>query len=154
MTAAATEAPKVRPEGVKSGDVMSVTFYVKVENAHPDALRCKGLLGAPDFDIRGRELIESAHSADQFHSEEKVSRTQAVKALQGAGVRPFTVCFDKLDGTERVLRGILYESEESTTMGRSMARDLDVADDRPRQVDHRTVKWLILGGVKYTVKER
>ena len=58
----------------------------------------------------------------------------------------------KQDGTERTLRGKLVKPEP--LLGRSMVEDLDSDDkkNRLRQVDHRTINWLVVDGVKYTVK--
>ena len=64
---------------------------------------------------------------------------------------PFTVCFEKQNGEERVLRGRLISHE--ALLGRSSVEDLDLpAGDRTRLVDHRTLKFLILNGVKYVLK--
>ena len=60
-------------------------------------------------------------------------------------------------GEERILRGYLVQVE--TGFGRSMVIDLEADkgtrpdyDGRLRQVDHRTLKWLIYKNVKYIVK--
>jgi hypothetical protein len=57
-----------------------------------------------------------------------------------------------IKGEERTLVGHLIEVEQK--MGRSLVIDLEVPSDqhRLRQVDHRTIDWLILKNVKYIVK--
>lgn len=145
----------VDPARVKAGDLMAFTYYVKVRSAAPGG----NSVVVEDLDnnnaaltISGRELVERAASADQSASEERVTKTQAAELLVGSPNRPLTVCFDKQDGTERVLRGRLIRPEP--LLGRSMVEDLDEADPkkRVRQVDHRTLKWLVVDGVRYTVK--
>jgi hypothetical protein len=65
--------------------------------------------------------------------------------------RPFTVCFDKDNGEERVLRGRLLEPDGRR--GRSKVLDLDQPIGRQmRLVDHRTLKWLTINGIKFTAK--
>lgn len=59
-------------------------------------------------------------------------------------------------GEERILTGYLINTE--TGFGRSTVIDLNIAkkegdyDNRLRQVDHRSINWLINNGVKYTLK--
>lgn len=60
-------------------------------------------------------------------------------------------------GEERILTGYLISTE--TGFGRSMVIDLGIVrssdpkwDNRIRQVDHRSLNWLIHKGVKYIVK--
>jgi hypothetical protein len=146
----------VKVDKVKEGDLMAFTYYGKI--AHKDTewnnipvVQVKGVAGSPDsFQVRGKELIESALSADQFSAEEKVSKTKAAEILSTAYNRPFTVCFDKQDGEERVLRGRLVEPEP--LLGRSHVEDLDITEGhRLRLVDHRTIRWIIVNCVKYTV---
>ena len=57
-----------------------------------------------------------------------------------------------LTGDNRTLVGYLVNSEPM--MGRSTVIDLEVAIDkhRLRQVDHRSIQWMILKNIKYTVK--
>ena len=58
-----------------------------------------------------------------------------------------------LGGEERKLIGYLLRTEPK--MGRSQVIDLEIDKDkhRIRLVDHRTLRWLILKGVKYEVKK-
>ena len=66
---------------------------------------------------------------------------------------------DAYKGEVRVLVGYLVKVE--TGFGRSLVIDLDADktkstpewDSRLRQVDHRTLKWLIYKNVKYSVKK-
>lgn len=144
---------KVDPKKVKANDLMAFTYYTKVKTVRSsDELIVADLDGgSKDIRIQGSELIENAFSADQYEEEVKVSKTQAAEILVNSPNRPLTVCFDKTDGSQRVLRGRLVGAEP--LLGRSMVEDMDVADkNRLRQVDHRTLHWLIVEGVKYVVK--
>jgi hypothetical protein len=57
-----------------------------------------------------------------------------------------------LEGEERTLIG--YLSKVEAKVGRSTVIDLELPTDRDRirQVDHRTINWLILKNVKYVVR--
>lgn len=57
---------------------------------------------------------------------------------------------EALEGEERTMRGYHVGSQDDT--GRFYFQDLDVADGRPRQVDPRTINWVIVDNVKYEVK--
>jgi hypothetical protein len=82
-----------------------------------------------------------------------VTMTRAAEILITSFNRPLTVRFVKKQGGERVLRGRLLRPEP--LLGRSYVEDLDAkGDSRIRLVDHRTIKCLIVDGVKYTVKGR
>jgi hypothetical protein len=146
---------KIASSKVKVGDLMALVYYVKV----------KGIVGGgqellvndvdnvgPDILVRGKELIEQALSSDQFAETVKISKTQAAEILVHSNNRPITVNFIKADGSDRILRGRLIKPEP--LLGRSMMEDLDlpsVEKNRTRLVDHRTIKELIVDGVKYTV---
>jgi hypothetical protein len=76
------------------------------------------------------------------------------KILTDLRDQPFTVCFIKKEGEERILRGRLLPSPE-TVLGRLMAEDLDIAPPsakRIRLIDVRTLRFVIVEGIKYTVK--
>ena len=55
-------------------------------------------------------------------------------------------------GEERTLIGYLVEL--NSQMGRSLVIDMEIAPEqnRIRQIDHRTINWLILNNTKYIVK--
>ena len=153
---------KINVESVRINDIMAFIYYGKVNqirtrNSFPG---CNISLDIIDIDrelpfkVEGQSLIESAYSADRFNEIERVTKTEAAEILTTAFSRPFTVCFNKDNGEERTLRGRLIHPEP--LLGRSMVEDLDVSihDNkcRLRQVDHRTIKWLIVNSTKYEVK--
>lgn len=54
-----------------------------------------------------------------------------------------------MEGEERVLTGYLIES---TNFGRSLVVDVELQGNRDnalRQVDHRSIEWIIIGGIRY-----
>ena len=144
---------KINPNQIKIGDLMAIVHYVKIKNVIPHNYE----LHTEDVDlpdhrmrIQGKELLEHAFSADQYIEEVKVNKTQAAEILINSLNRPLTVSFEKADGSLRTLRGRLIAPEP--LLGRSMVEDLDVTDDHKlRQVDHRTINWIIVQGTKYVV---
>lgn len=146
---------KVDPDKVKNDDLMSITHYVKVKRqSNGEVLDVAGLdQGVDSFQIRGRVLIENMQSADQYQETQTVTKTKAAEILVSAYGRPFTVYYEKQDGEKRILRGRLIQPEP--LLGRSMCEDLDIKDGhRLRLVDHRTIIYLILGGIKYEVPQK
>jgi len=149
---------------VKVGDVMAFVYYGRVcgVNAGQSGghrLRLDGVgPGAPrGFDVEGDLLIVNAHSADQYHKEVRAAMTRVARYILDAGIRPFTVSFTKQDGSERTMHCRLLGDDAETILGRVMVVDLDkglTAKAEIRQVDLRTIKWLILDGVKYVVSTR
>lgn len=142
------------PQTLKPNDIVAVIQYTTVKTAHPDTAEWYvENLDAPGKIIRiqGKELIEQAFSADFFAEEIKVSKLQAAEILTQSINKPFTVNFIKSDGQERTLRGRLLRPEP--LLGRSIVEDLDEPSPiKLRQVDHRTINWLIVNGAKYVVK--
>lgn len=134
----------------QAGDVIAHISWAKVNRTSPmgSVLYLHDLHGDFEFEIHGTALISQVQSADRYHTEEKVNKTKAAEILVSSYNTPFTVVFDKDDGTERKLRGRLIHPEP--LLGRSMVHDFDA--DGPRLVDHRTIKSLTVNGVKYTVK--
>jgi hypothetical protein len=152
---------KVKPDDVKVNDLLAFTYFVKVKGKPSnDKLAVENLdAGAKNIYLEGRELVENSQSADQFHEEFFVSKTKAARVLTSLPpLTLLTVNFVKKDGTERLLRGRLIPSEESY-QGYTKVEDLDITDvdksgepNRVRQVDNRAIIYLIVGGVKYSVK--
>jgi hypothetical protein len=143
---------KINSEKIKVDDIMSFVYYTKVKSVVGEMIVVQDLDdGDKEIAITGKELLEKSFSADQHEREENVSKTRAAEILVHSPNRPLTVCFLKAEGEERVLRGRLVKPEP--LLGRSMVEDLDLkTDHRLRQVDHRTIKWLVVDAVKYTVK--
>jgi hypothetical protein len=148
------------PAKVKPGDLMAIIHYVKVNaiNGARDQMDVAPLekMGT-NIKVTGRDLIANALSADYFAEEVTTTMTDVAEKLVTSHNRPLTVCFIKQakkgeeDGEERVLRGRLVKHE--SLLGRSYVEDLDKTEnDRIRLVDHRTIRWLVVDGVKYTVK--
>lgn len=150
------ERYSVKADKVKTGDLMAFIYWTKVRSSTGSGQ--SQVLEVEDLDnnndpirVHSQQLIEKSFSADQFEKEEKVTKTQAAEKLVHSINRPFTVSFAKTDGEERVLRGRLVKPEP--LLGRSMVEDLDLKGvNRLRQVDHRTINYLIVDGVKYVVK--
>ena len=145
---------RVQSSKVNVGDLMAFIYYTQVDDVRKggDELTVTDVDRQDSFRVQGKPLVESSYSADQFHTTKRATKTKVAETLVGAFNRPFSVCFEKTDGTERTLRGRLIKPEP--LLGRSMVEDLDiVSGHRMRQVDHRTIRWLIVDGIKYTVRK-
>lgn len=142
----------VKPGDVKPGHVMVFPYWGKVKRVDGPRLTVESLDGGiGEFQVQGEVLIASAGSADQVHETVPSTMTEIAERLISSHRRPLTVCFEKADGSERVLRGRLVDHE--ALLGRSRVEDLEQpAGDRLRLVDHRTLKWLVVDGVKYELK--
>jgi hypothetical protein len=139
---------------VKKDDIMAFIYWAKVENviAGGESLLLKDLDHGNTFSVQGKDLVKRAFSADQYENTFKVTKTEAAEKLIASHNRPLTVCFVKQDGKERTMRCRLVKHE--ALLGRSMVEDLEATDDKHRikQVDHRTIEYLIVDGTKYEVK--
>ena len=127
-----------------------------------------------------KDILEyEMHNASVFAEEEKLSLTKVATLLTEANSKCFTVCFttkvdekwileklndvkakpdaaaakalakEMLVGKETTLTARISRSEGK--LGRSLV--IDLPSQGFRQVDHRTIKWLIIDNVKYTVKK-
>lgn len=137
---------------MKKDEIIRIVHYAKVLD---DKGICEDLVRGFKFQVDGKELIDSFDNADEAKKTEQVSRTVLVEKLENSSGNVFTVNFTKQDNSERTLRGYLVTKE--TGFGRSQCVDLDLpANDsgkRLRQVDHRTLNWIIIGGVKFETKK-
>jgi len=142
----------VKAKNIHKDDIMAFVYWAKVVNNDGNSLDVHNIDEDMDFRVQGKDLVERGLSADQFEQEIKVTKTRVAEILISSYNRPLTVCFEKLDGTERVLRGRLVRPEP--LLGRSMVEDLDVTTCHLHVVvDHRKIKYLIVEGVKYEVKQ-
>lgn len=160
------------------GDTFSGTSYFHTKSEAGDKVETKsqGVSITISKDVLNTQMYNSA----VFDKEEKVSLTNLAAILEDAKTACFTVCFntkvddalvreklrqvkaadlknkaklreiskDLLVGKETIIVGRL--SKAAGKMGRSLIVDLPTQGYR--QVDHRTLKWLIIKNVKYSVK--
>lgn len=132
-------------------DLIAITYYGRITEVHSDGLTVEDCKTKKAFRIKGKEIVDDCMSASQFTKTEKVTKTAMAEKLVESWGKIFTVEFEKVDGTKRLLRGYLVSSEN--LLGRSSVIDLDVLSGHPlRLVDHRTISFLILDNVKYILK--
>lgn len=137
---------------MKANTIVSMTDYVFVQSVHGTTARVKNLDTGTEFSVHGQVLIDEMKSADEFNRVEEVSKTRLAEILTSSYNIALQVKFEKANGEERVIRGRIKSHEP--LMGRSYVEDLDIDDpkSRLRLVDHRTLKHVIVDGVKYVVK--
>lgn len=142
----------------KKGDIVYKPLYIEVDSSFQNVRYKEASFCGRDCDtnettrIQGDDLVNKFVSSMDFESTEEATKTELARALTNAGPYPFTVIFTKSDGSDRELTGVLVEHED--LLGRSMVRDLRITKGSPiRTVDHRTLKSLVLNGVKYVLKD-
>lgn len=144
------------PAAIHKNDILAFIYFTKVTGVDNVGrhLRVNDLDRTNPFEVTGDGLVRAALSADYFAREEKVSQSELIDILMVSYNVPFTVCFEKDDQSERILRGRLTGVDHRR--GRSYADDLDIVDNgkgnRQRQINHRGLKYLIVRGVKYVAK--
>lgn len=94
-------------------------------------------------------IDQQFYSSDYFNEEVEIPLTEAEKILLGAGENIFSVCFTKMDGSIRILRGYLTGS---ISLGRAQVIDAEL--NEIRQVDLREITWLCYKGVRFNVKSK
>lgn len=171
------DAPKWDVSKLAVGDTFSGTNYFRMVQDDGSVVQTKSSGQAITV---SKDILQcQMYNASAFEKEEKLSLTKVAELLESANTACFTVCFrtkvdeslvreklraisaadfkDKaklktvskelIEGNECVLVGRL--SKAAGKLGRSLIVDLPTQGYR--QVDHRTLKWLIIKNVKYTV---
>ena len=131
-------------------DIIQVVHNLKVVSHQGNTVEVTDVERGMNFEIIGKALIDTALSADHSEKTEKLGKTALAEVLVKSNGRVLTVNFNKDDGTERVLRGVFQSNEP--LMGRSYVLDLDKNDKHPRLVNHRSINWIVLDGIKYVKK--
>ena len=131
----------------KKNNIVSLTKYFVVDSATNSKVSARDMDTNEMVEIKGVQLVESLSSADYFTSTQKQSKTELAEILINAGVRPFTVVFEKQNGEKRTMRARFLSTEP--LLGRSIVSDLDEGG-QIKQVDHRTIESIIIDKVKYT----
>lgn len=148
---------KIDEEKIKVGDLLTFVNYAKVSSVNKDS-NGEVTVAAVDVDtdvvltLKGKDLLENSLSAQQFKETKKVNKSEIAEIISSSYSKPFTVSYEKIDGSNRVLTGRLIAPEH--LMGRSYVEDLSIPanQNRVRQVDHRTIEYLIVDNIKYVTK--
>jgi hypothetical protein len=169
-------AAKLDASALKAGDFLSRISYMRVLGVDGDSVEVENKDGFR-WSVRKSILEAEACAADQFSTEQKVTRTELARILeQDVRDSVFSACFTKLPdprdqealldgadisttakrrrlakeltvGKERVIFAHITDTHE---MGRLPVHDLEAKGER--LVDLRTVKWVVFGNTKYEVK--
>lgn len=146
----------IDPNKIKAGDIMSITYFVKVSrNISGQKLEVEDL-DSPGFGfgINGPDLIKRCKHASQFVSIEYKTATELAQILLKLidTEDPFRVEYLKKDGSNRVLDG---KAVGHDSMGHVYALDLNLPlNSRMREVDTRTIQSLTTGNVKFVLKTK
>jgi len=142
---------------VKEGEFLSFTNYYKVLSHTNDELSVMDIRTKDNVIIRGESLINMMHSNDHYEQTIKVTKAQMVDMLLSAGNSVFTVGFKKADGSNRVM--IACNPKAEIHLGRTQVIDLELidkdAEDKTRGIrliDNRTIEFLVLNNVNYSLK--
>jgi hypothetical protein len=136
---------------LKKGERLSFTNYVIVDkvNKRDGSINVTTSTGQR-IQILGEEIIKKFQSNTQHTKTKKLGKNALAEVLQNAGVKIFTVEFVTSKGDDRTLTGYYLSSEAN--LGRSNVIDLEATGHNMRQVDHRTIKSIIIDGTKYVAK--
>lgn len=135
------------------GDIVQVVHNAAVLNNGADGIEVQTTDGKFKFTIKGQDLLNSLSSADSFSSTQNLAQTNLIDQLLQSNGKVFTVEFAKANGELRKLRGFFLKEEPK--LGRSYVHDLDVKKGTPvREVDHRTLRSIIIGGTKFVSKKK
>lgn len=159
------------------GNWFSGTSYYHAITDKGDQVICRSQ--GKNIEISKDILEYEMNNASVHGEEEKISLTNVATKLAEANSKCFTVCFttkvddkmvqEKLKGVKGKLsaaqakelaKEVLVGKETELTgrlsraegkLGRSLV--IDLPTQGYRQVDHRTLKWLVIDNIKYTVKK-
>lgn len=151
--AAIKAAPTTDTSRLVDGDIISYTPYYQYVREEGPYVFVKDQRGE---EIRiSKSIIEFETFNDRQYVEEvKLSRTELIRKLHDVGDTVFQVNFIKKNGDPRTMTCKMVSIENG--FGRSNVIDMKLQfageSDTVRQVDHRTLNWIILKNVKYSVK--
>lgn len=126
-------------------EVIAITLYGENLRETRTSYDCKNVHTGDEYSING--LKDKTYSSSKFSKTEKVTKTRLAEILVTAGDKPFTVEYVKQNGEPRTLIGRLITPEP--LMGRSLVEDFFTDQSGLRQVDHRTIQSIIIGGTKF-----
>lgn len=164
---------------LKTGDRLSRTSYMEVLGTSMGKINVKNQAGV-DWFIDAHIVAKECYTAHQYDEEIRMTRTELIELFSKVGDKIFTVNFLKQAKVEDVFDAICnkgklisnketkkllkegmageprtligYSLETETGMGRTLVVDLEAEGHNVRQIDHRTINWLIVGNKKYIEK--
>lgn len=138
----------------KVGDFVAVVRFCKVKTVDVanKTIEVSDIDDKLEFSMSGDDMLSTLKSASEFKKQEKKTLTELATIVSQSFNKPLSVCFEKADNTERTMIGRIVKAEP--LLGRSYMEDSEIeTGNRLRQVDHRTIKWVIVDGVKYSLKK-
>lgn len=166
---------------IAPGEILSCFQYMKVTRivgSSIDLRRTDGKVICIDKSI----LVEDSYSADHYNRTVTCSMTDLADILNSAGDTIFKVNFVCQPTQETILKKLkdfngsrntadikkltkaVVEGEETTivghlaegsqSLGRTLVIDLEAGPEGFKQVDHRTIKWIILKNTKYVLGKK
>jgi hypothetical protein len=165
------------------GQYFSAVSYMKVTNIEENKITVKNHRGESWF-ISKDLLVRDMWAADHFDKEVKCTMTDLAGILESCGDTIFKVKFHKKvdekqvleqlekinfsdlsdskmlnDLSNKMLKGeecelVCHLVESNNHLGRSLVIDLNAESNGYRQVDHRTIDYIILKNVKYSLGKK
>lgn len=107
---------------------------------------------APSLMTRVKNLVKP----NPMHNVKRISRTAALKMIQGNKGRFFTAVFTKKDGTLRTINAQYLPDQDNSALGYVKVRDQALIKKQPndctRQINLQTLSQIKIGGTLYKVK--
>lgn len=154
---AAPAVHKARYSDLQRDDVVARISYCRVVGITGDGVQVQNLNGK-QWSI-GVSIVEDEFNAATSAPDDEVeplTMTGLCEKLHEAGDKVFCVVFVKKNGEERTMFAHHIGKGKDTWLGRSEVMELVFKDgslqEERKQVDHRTIKKLIVGGKTYVLK--
>lgn len=149
-----TRATNTQVAKLKEGDILSYTQYFVYTGQALGKILTRDQDGI-EIGISNNIVERGVKNGSQYTGEKKVSRTELINLLGKVGDSVFTANFDKISGENRTITARMVNIENG--FGRSNVIDLEIAlNDREahamRQIDHRSLHWIIFDGTRYIKK--
>ena len=136
---------------IKAGHILALVNYTEVLKTDGDRVVVQDLDNGNKFVIEGTDLLSKCLSSDQWEKEEKLNKTQLAEILISSHNCPMTVQFQKITGETRLMRCRFIKAE--TLLGRSYVQEIGLGlSFELKQIDHRTLEFIIVNNVKYVSK--
>lgn len=166
-------------ENLTEGELISETRFLTVVKVGSEKVQVRTKDGVDV--ILQKDYVEKLNSADQYSKEEKITRTEMQEILLRSINVALTVNYNK-KVDEKIAKKLLSEvngKSLSPVALKKLAKDVTVGPERVmvgyhlgythdtgrlkfydqeanfmmKQVDPRTLNWIIVGDVKYTLKK-